>query len=109
MTIHVRTKVSGITSDIQLEVVADGARFAVAARHASSDFAAVLSGNSTHTSAGTNGGAAPSGMTTAKLGEDASAANQLNGTLLRFRHRASRTNQELVDAVTAYAGFPLET
>ncbi len=106
-TIHVRTWVAGtMTSDIQLEAVADGAVFAVAARMAASDFAAILSSHSIHTSTGVNGGAIPTGMTSAYLGRDSADDNYLNRTVYTLQGKVTgRTDQQLIDAVTDYAGF----
>lgn len=58
-------------------------------------------------SAGINGGAAPSGLTTAYLGRDSAGANYFNGAVTTFQHRASATNADLLAAVTGFSGFPV--
>jgi hypothetical protein len=114
MHIHVRTKVSGtVTSDIDLGAVADGSAFAIAARYAVTDFAAVINNagsvGAVQTSGGSNGGGAPSGLTTAYVGRDSAGTNYLNSEVLTFQHRSSATNADLLAAVTDWTGFEVET
>jgi hypothetical protein len=114
-TVHVRTLVSGtVTSDINLGAVADGALFAIAARRASGDFAAVINGGSVQASAGVNGGADPGDLTggAAHLGRDSDDTNFQNRAIARLQHREDATDAGLLAAVavtdTGFAGFPME-
>lgn len=113
--IHFRTKVSGtVTCDIDLGATVDGGHFAMSGRYATTDFAAVLNAagvvGAMQTSVGSNGGAAPSGLTTSHIGrDDTGSANYFNGRMAFFQHKASKTDAELLAAVTDFTGFALES